>query len=83
MGDLLHFEVIIPEKLLSEDRIKVSICANNELNYKTLPVGNYSEEVREDGSVKKKVQENFDFFNYAGIHRPIKLMFDLRFTFQI
>lgn len=73
-GGFTPFEVIIPEKLLSEDRIKVSICANNELNYKTLPVGNYSEEVREDGSVKKKVQENFDFFNYAGIHRPIKLI---------
>ena len=73
-GGFTPFEVIIPEKLLTEDRIKVSICANNELNYKTLPVGNYSEEVREDGSVKKKVQENFDFFNYAGIHRPIKLI---------
>ena len=73
-GGFTPFEVIIPEKLLTEDRIKVSICANNELNYKTLPVGNYSEEVREDGSVKKKVQENVDFFNYAGIHRPLKLI---------
>ncbi len=68
------FEVLIPDHLMKESRLKVSICANNELNYTTLPVGNYSEELQEDGSLKKKVQENFDFFNYAGIHRPVKLV---------
>lgn len=37
-------------------------------------MGNYSEERQEDGSMKKVVKENFDFFNYAGIHRPVKLV---------
>ena len=73
-GGFTPFELVIPDEFLSGDKIKVSICANNELNYATLPVGNYSEEEQLDGSVKKKVQENFDFFNYAGIHRPIKLI---------
>ncbi|MGT2775402.1 beta-glucuronidase [Streptococcus hyovaginalis] len=73
-GGFTPFEVLIPDHLMKESRLKVSICANNELNYTTLPVGNYSEELQEDGSLKKKVQENFDFFNYAGIHRPVKLV---------
>ena len=72
-GGFTPFEFVIPEEMLLTDCIKISICANNELNYTTLPVGNYIEEVQEDGSIQKKVLENFDFFNYAGIHRPVKL----------
>lgn len=41
---------------------------NNILDFTTLPVGNYTEE-----NGVKKVDENFDFFNYAGLHRPVKI----------
>ena len=27
----------------------------------------------ENGRVIRKVDENFDFFNYAGLHRPVKI----------
>lgn len=74
IGGFTPFEVLIPEELYQDQDVKVSVCANNELNYTTLPVGNYIEEVQADGSVKKVVKENFDFFNYAGIHRPVKLI---------
>lgn len=38
-----------------------------------MPVGNYSETKDENGKIKRKVDENFDFFNYAGLHRPVKI----------
>ncbi|MGG6795589.1 UNVERIFIED_CONTAM: beta-glucuronidase [Streptococcus canis] len=73
-GGFTPFEVVVPEDLYQDHQIRISVRANNILDYTTLPVGNYSEEVQEDGSVKKVVKENFDFFNYAGIHRPVKLV---------
>ncbi|HEL0120295.1 TPA: beta-glucuronidase [Streptococcus equi subsp. zooepidemicus] len=73
-GGFTPFEVLVPETHYQDNQIKVSVCANNILDYTSLPVGNYSEETQEDGSIKKIVKENFDFFNYAGIHRPVKLM---------
>lgn len=74
-GGFTPFSLKLPEEFYQgQETIKISVCVNNELNYSTLPVGNYSEVTLEDGSVKKKVKENFDFFNYSGIHRPIKLV---------
>ena len=74
VGGFTPFEVRIPEKLTTGKELLISVCANNILDHTTLPVGNYSEEVLPDGSVKKKVVENFDFFNYAGIQRPVQLL---------
>ncbi|VHF73480.1 beta-glucuronidase [Streptococcus pyogenes] len=73
-GGFTPFEVVVPEELYQDHQIRISVRANNILDYITLPVGNYSEERQEDGSMKKVVKENFDFFNYAGIHRPVKLV---------
>ncbi len=74
IGGFTPFEVRIPEELTTGKELLISVCANNILDHTTLPVGNYSEEVLPDGSVKKKVSENFDFFNYAGIQRPVQLL---------
>ena len=74
IGGFTPFEVRIPEELTNRNELLISVCANNILDHTTLPVGNYSEEVLPDGSVKKKVVENFDFFNYAGIQRPVQLL---------
>ena len=74
VGGFTPFEVSIPEELTNRNELLISVCANNILDHTTLPVGNYSEEVLPDGSVKKKVVENFDFFNYAGIQRPVQLL---------
>ena len=73
IGGFTPFEVRIPEELTREKEL-ISVCANNILDHTTLPVGNYSEEKLPDGTVKKKVSENFDFFNYAGIQRPVQLL---------
>lgn len=74
VGGFTPFEVCIPEELTNGNELLISVCANNILDHTTLPVGNFSEEVLPDGSVKKKVVENFDFFNYAGIQRPVQLL---------
>lgn len=74
IGGFTPFEVRIPEELTREKELLISVCANNILDHTTLPVGNYSEEELPDGTVKKKVSENFDFFNYAGIQRPVQLL---------
>ncbi|MBF0778681.1 beta-glucuronidase [Streptococcus cuniculi] len=69
-GGFTPFEFVLPAALYQEESIRLTVCVNNELNYTTLPVGNY---VKEDGSIHKKVLENFDFYNYAGIHRNVHL----------
>ena len=74
IGGFTPFEVRIPEELTRKKELLISVCANNILDHTTLPVGNYSEEKLPDGTVKKKVSENFDFFNYAGIQRPVQLL---------
>lgn len=52
---------------------RLTVKISNLLDYTTLPVGNYSETKDENGRIFRKVDENFDFFNYAGIHRPVKI----------
>lgn len=72
-GGFTPFEFILPAEFYQDESVRLTVCVNNELNDRTLPVGNYVEEVQEDGSVRKKVIENFDFYNYAGIHRNVHL----------
>ncbi len=52
---------------------RLTVAVNNILDHTTLPVGNYQEEdVPGMGKVVTDTP-NFDFFNYAGIQRPVKL----------
>lgn len=71
-GGFLPFEFNI-SKYVKVGENEILVKANNILDNTTLPVGNYSEVKTEDGKIIKKVDENFDFFNYAGIHRPVKI----------
>lgn len=66
-GGFMPFEAEINKYLIS-GKNRVTVEVNNILDYSTLPVGNYKEE----NGVKKN-QPNFDFFNYAGLHRPVKI----------
>ena len=52
---------------------RLTVAVNNIVDYTTLPVGNYQEE--DVPGLGKVVTDtpNFDFFNYAGIQRPVKL----------
>lgn len=71
-GGFTPFEVEINEFLVTGTN-RLTVRISNLLDYTTLPVGNYSEHTDENGKLKRKVDENFDFFNYAGLHRPVKI----------
>src|SRR5699024_1117920 len=71
-GGFTPFEVEIGE-FLEQGTNRLTVRLSNLLDYTTLPVGNYSEHRDEDGNLIRKVDENFDFFNYAGLHRPVHL----------
>jgi len=70
-GGFTPFQVEINDYIKDENLLTVKM--NNILDYSTLPVGNYSKTEDENGNVVHKVDENFDFFNYAGLNRPVKI----------
>ncbi|MCS4486560.1 beta-glucuronidase [Staphylococcus americanisciuri] len=69
-GGFLPFEVEMTDLCVGTHRLTVRV--NNILTYETLPVGNF-EEVERNGKTVLKNTPNFDFFNYAGLHRPVKI----------
>lgn len=70
-GGFTPFEVEINEFLvLGENRLTVAV--NNIVDETTLPVG-FLKETEVNGKKVIKNLVNFDFFNYAGIHRPVKI----------
>ena len=52
---------------------RVTVKLSNMIDHTSLPVGNYSERVDEDGKLIRKVSENFDFFNYSGLTRYVRI----------
>lgn len=52
---------------------RLTVAVNNIVDYTTLPTGNYQE--KDVPGIGKVVTDtpNFDFFNYAGIQRPVRL----------
>jgi len=84
-GGFLPFEFDVTEKLVPGNNL-LSVAVDNRVNYSTLPVGNEST-VAFFGSdnpgipsielaktrCKPMNKPNFDFFNYAGITRPVWL----------
>lgn len=71
-GGFTPFEAVVDDFLIAgKNRLTVAVC--NILDYTTLPIGNYSERDRGDGKKKPVNRPNFDFFNYAGLQRPVLL----------
>lgn len=71
-GGFLPFEVQLNGKLKSGDNL-LTIDVNNEIDFTTLPVGGVDMMGRQTSSTKKQNHPNFDFFNYAGITRPVRV----------
>jgi beta-glucuronidase len=71
-GGFLPFELEVND-YIENAKLRITVAVNNILDDSTLPVGIYQEEEYEGlGKVVRNLP-NFDFFNYAGLQRPIKL----------
>ena len=71
-GGFTPFEAVVNDQLIIGAN-RLSVRFSNLLDYTTLPVGNFTETTDDQGHPHYTVDENFDFYNYAGIHRPVKL----------
>ncbi len=71
-GGFLPFEVDLAG-YLQPGKNRLTVAVDNVLDETTLPVGFVRErEIEGVGKVVRN-QPNFDFFNYAGLHRPVKI----------
>lgn len=77
-GGFLPFEAEIGDALKDGENL-LTIAVDNRIDYTTLPVGGQSDMLAGVGPVdsgkqaKKRNHPNFDFFNYAGIIRPVRI----------
>ena len=86
-GGFLPFEADVTGRLAPGATALLTVAADNRVNRNTLPVGNEPGEIAFFGSdnagipsvehakasAKPMNRPNFDFFNYAGIQRPVTL----------
>ncbi|MBQ8616060.1 MAG: beta-glucuronidase [Clostridia bacterium] len=87
-GGFLPFEADITKLTEAGKTYELLVCVDNRINHSTLPVGNEggvaffgsdNEGIPSVEAGKRMQQEkgvnlpNFDFFNYAGITRPVRL----------
>lgn len=85
-GGFLPFEIELDGHLAAGETAVLSVLVDNRVNHSTLPVGNekgtafFGSDNAGIPSVEegKKYQQainlpNFDFFNYAGINRPVRI----------
>ncbi|MED4227535.1 beta-glucuronidase [Neobacillus cucumis] len=71
-GGFLPFEAELNNHLRTGKNL-LTVAVNNIVDFSTLPVGIVTEkEIPGVGKVKHN-QPNFDFFNYAGLQRPVKI----------
>ena len=83
IGGFLPFEAEI-QNFVHPGKNLLCIAVDNRVNYSTLPIGNevgaafFGSELPDIPSVNATIPKphnapNFDFFNYAGINRPVKI----------
>ena len=79
-GGFLPFEVEITDKVKDGCDNLLTIAVNNVIDYTTLPVGGKANMldgmagmVKQENGKKLQNNPNFDFFNYCGITRPVKI----------
>ncbi|HZG87986.1 beta-glucuronidase [Paenibacillus sp.] len=79
-GGFTPFEAEI-NSLVQTGKNRLTVAVNNIVDETTLPMGTYSE--TEMPGVGKVVKNSpyFDFFNYAGLHRPVKIYTTPKFSY--
>lgn len=77
-GGFLPFEVELNPDDIKEENL-LTIAVDNRIDHSTLPVGREDDSEVLGGSFwpykpsRNQIRPNFDFFNYAGITRPVKI----------
>lgn len=79
-GGFLPFEVEIQDRARFDTNL-LTVAVDNKVDQSTLPVGSEKDGSMMGGSLpnipgvtpKKQNNPNFDFFNYSGITRPVKI----------
>ena len=74
-GGYTPFEADITEHVSPGGEARITVCVNNTLSFQSIPPG-----VIEDTPAGKRQRYWHDFFNYAGIHRPVWLYATTRLT---
>ena len=85
-GGFLPFEIDITDKIRCGEEAELIVAVDNRINHSTLPMGNEegtaffgsdNADVPSVAAAKKWRKPvnlpNFDFFNYAGINRPVRI----------
>lgn len=85
-GGFLPFEVDITELVAAGSKVSVAVAVDNRVNHSTLPIGNEGATAFfgsdnpgvpsvESAKLWRRKQNlpNFDFFNYAGLNRPVRI----------
>lgn len=79
-GGFLPFEVEITDRIKAGEDNLLTIAVSNIIDYTTLPVGGKADMLGGQmgmgmgmPSDKPKNHPNFDFFNYCGINRPVRI----------
>jgi len=72
VGGFTPFEAEI-HSVVQTGKNHLMVAVNNIVDETTLPMGNYSETEVPGGGKVVKNSPYFDFFNYAGLHRPVKI----------
>lgn len=71
-GGFTPFEAEI-HPFLQQGNNRLTVAVDNIIDFTTLPIGNYAEEELPGLGKVVQNQPNFDFFNYGGLHRPVKI----------
>jgi beta-glucuronidase len=67
-GGYTPFEAEVTEHVQAGEEARITVVVNNTLSFQTIPPG-----VIEDTPDGKRQRYFHDFFNYAGLHRPVWL----------
>jgi beta-glucuronidase len=77
VGGHLPFETLVPDKLLNPQLNNITVLVNNQLSSVTIPQASLYKPSNTSSYTYPanytEVKNNFDFFNYAGIHRSVHL----------
>jgi len=74
VGGFLPFEAELQGMVRPGAKVRLTVRADNRLDWRSLPTGEIKTYTDADHPPGYAIQDtHFDFFNYAGIHRPVIL----------